>query len=129
MKGMTRHLLPLAAAAILAGCASSGRSPPPRTGEVARQPALSSPRPSAPETSNLIGSNARDLTRLFGQPALDIQEGSARKLQYLGETCVLDLYLYPRRGAGDPVVTHIDARLPDGRDTDRAACAEALRRR
>ena len=53
----------------------------------------------------------------------------ARKLQFLGPNCVLDAYLYPTRRGGDPVVTHVDARHPDGRDIDRAACVDALSRR
>jgi hypothetical protein len=42
---------------------------------------------------------------------------------------VLDAYLYPQRERGEPVVTHVDARLPDGRDVDRDSCIAALRRR
>ena len=69
------------------------------------------------------------LSRLFGNPGLDIREGDARKLQFLGPACVLDLYLYPSRRGAEPVVTHVDARLPDGRDMDRASCVAALSRR
>jgi hypothetical protein len=68
------------------------------------------------------------LLSLFGQPALDVREGNARKLQFLGPSCVLDAYLYPR-GRAEAVVTHVDARLPDGRDADRAACVSSLQRR
>jgi hypothetical protein len=64
----------------------------------------------------VTGRTAASLISLFGQPALDVQEGSARKLQFSGQNCVLDAYLYPQQ-RGDPVVTHVDARLPDGRDT------------
>jgi hypothetical protein len=42
---------------------------------------------------------------------------------------VLDAYLYPPRRGAEPVVAHVDTRLPDGRDTDKAACVEALSRR
>jgi hypothetical protein len=76
----------------------------------------------------VVGRTASSLIALFGSPALDVREGSARKLQFLGERCVLDAYLYPQQGRGEAVATHADARLPDGRDTDRAACAESLRR-
>jgi hypothetical protein len=72
-----------------------------------------------------MGRTASALINSFGQPDLDVREGSARKLQFSNETCVLDAYLYPRSG-GDPVVTHVDARLPDGRDVDRASCVAAL---
>jgi hypothetical protein len=77
----------------------------------------------------VTGRDAATLIRLFGQPALDVQEGSARKLQFSGQDCVLDAYLYPQRERGEPVVTHVDARLPDGRDAERTSCIAALRRR
>ena len=75
---------------------------------------------------SVIGRNARTLETQFGRPALDVREGNARKLQFAGPACVLDAYLYPPRGGGDPIVTHVDARLPDGRDLDRASCVAAL---
>ena len=77
----------------------------------------------------VMGRTAAYLEAQFGRPDLDIREGPARKLQFAGPICVLDAYLYPRAGGGDPVVTHIDARLPDGRDLDRASCIAALSRR
>lgn len=73
-----------------------------------------------------MGRNARVLVALLGDPGLDVREGPARKLQFLGPACVLDAYLYPPRGGGEPVVTHVDARMPDGRDIDRASCVAAL---
>ena len=73
-----------------------------------------------------MGRNARALVALLGDPGLDVREGPARKLQFLGPACVLDAYLYPPRGGGEPVVTHVDARMPDGRDIDRASCVAAL---
>ena len=33
------------------------------------------------------------------------------------------------REGGEPVVTHIDARLPDGREMDRSSCVAAISRR
>jgi hypothetical protein len=110
--------------AALAGCASPPRAAPP-----VRQPPVQAPLPGAGGLEAVMGRNAGALIGLFGNPGLDDREGPARKLQFLGPACVLDLYLYPPRGGGDPVVTHIDARLPDGRDTDKAACVEALSRR
>jgi hypothetical protein len=76
-----------------------------------------------------MGRNARSLESLFGKPDLDVREGPARKLQFISPVCVLDTYLYPPRGGGDAIVTHMDARLPDGRDMDRASCVSALSRR
>jgi len=42
---------------------------------------------------------------------------------------VLDLYLYPPSQGAAAVVTYLDARLPDGRDFDRASCVAALLKR
>ena len=69
-----------------------------------------------------MGSNVAALQAQFGRPELDVREGSARKLQFANPNCVLDAYLYPPSQGAEAVVTHIDTRLPDGRDTDRAAC-------
>jgi hypothetical protein len=102
------------------------------TTQVAPQPAP--PPPPVPTYSKIglesvIGHNARALESAFGRPDLDIQEGTARKLQFASGICVLDLYLYPPTPGGDPVVTYLDARLPDGRDFDRASCVAALQKR
>jgi hypothetical protein len=77
----------------------------------------------------VLGRTARALETLFGRPGLDVREGNARKLQFAGPACVLDAYLYPPKGGGEPIVTHLDARLPDGRDLDRASCVASLTRR
>jgi len=120
-----------AALLLLAGCASSGdrSAPSPRVGDTARQPTLSFPRSTGQRGDAITGRSAAALISLFGQPALDVHEGRARKLQFADRECVLDAYLYPQRERGEPVVTHVDARLPDGRDTDRDSCIAALRRR
>ena len=78
---------------------------------------------------SVIGRTARLIEAQFGRPELDVREGSARKLQFSGPACVLDAYLYPPKGGGEPIVTHIDTRLRDGRDLDRASCVVALTRR
>ena len=81
-------------------------------------------------TRGLGHASARALVAQFGNPDLDVREGPARKLQFLGPACVLDAYLYPPRGGrGDAVVTHVDARQPDGREMDRSSCVAALTRR
>jgi hypothetical protein len=77
----------------------------------------------------VMGQGARTLTARFGRPDLDVREGAARKLQFASQVCVLDTYLYPPARGGEAVVTYIDARLPDGRDVDRASCVAALSRR
>lgn len=113
---------------LLAGCAAGPRATPrpaPSVGVVAAA------RPQQPVRGDaVLGRTAPALVSQFGQPALDVREGQARKLQFSGAACVLDAYLYPpAAGRGEAVVTHVDARLPDGRDTDRNACAAQLRTR
>jgi hypothetical protein len=98
--------------------------PPPkpvfRTPEVQRLPGLES----------VIDKDAAALTRQFGKPQLEVREGDMRKLQFAGEPCVLDVYLYPLRPGSEPIATHVDARRSsDGLDVDRAACIAALMRR
>ena len=110
----------LLSGALLAGCV-------PRTAEA--PPSAELPAPRAYSTLGLegvIGSNARALIAQLGRPALDLREGPARKLQFSGPACVLDAYLYPARAGAEPVVTHVDARLPDGREMDRSSCVAAL---
>ena len=109
---------------LLAGaCAATpAAKPPPAASVSVRSPTISG-------QEGVIGRDARTLLAQFGEPDLDIREGNARKLQFAGPACILDAYLYPRAGGGEPIVTHIDARLPDGRDIDRASCIAALTRR
>lgn len=114
---------------IVAGALALGAcvaTPPPRP--AAPAPA---PRPFAGTQGleQVIGQNARTLTSLFGQPAQDVREFNARKLQFAGGSCVLDAYLYPRKKGQEPVVTHVDARRSDGADVDKAACVAALSRK
>jgi hypothetical protein len=116
----------MAALLVLAGCAAS-------KGEVAPATQARPVQRPVPYTStgleSVLGRTARMLEAQFGKPGLDVREGPARKLQFAGPACVLDAYLYPPKGGGEPIVTHLDARLPDGRDFDRASCVAALTRR
>lgn len=90
-------------------------------------------RPSAqiqmiPGLENVIGADALQLSRIFGTPRLDLIEDDARKLQWTGTACILDVYLYPQPGSSRVTATYVDARRGDGRDVDRAACVAALRK-
>lgn len=77
----------------------------------------------------VIGRDAGQVQRLLGEPRLRTPEGDALKLQYTGEACVLDVYLYPLRPGAEPVATHVEARRPsDAEGVDRASCLAALRR-
>jgi hypothetical protein len=110
----------LISATFLAGCVPSTSGPGPAPG-VPPQPAYSTLG-----LERVMGRDARTLVGQFGPPDLDIREGGARKLQFLSPVCVLDAYLYPPAGGGEPIVTHVDARLPDGRDVDRSSCVAAI---
>jgi hypothetical protein len=85
-------------------------------------------RMNLPGLEGVVGATAPTLIRSFGTPRLDIHEGDARKLQFAGGACVLDVYLYPPANGGEPQADYVEARLPTGADTDRAGCVTALRR-
>lgn len=83
----------------------------------------------APGLENVIGASANQLQRRFGKARLNVREGDALKLQFSGEPCVLDVYLYPLSPGATPSATHVEARrASDGRPVDRASCVQALRR-
>lgn len=107
----------------LAACVPQTSSAP------APRPVAAAPAYSTAGLETVMGQSASALVAAFGQPDLDVREGDARKLQFLGPACVLDAYLYPSRRGGTPVVTHVDARLRDGRDMDRSSCVAAMARR
>ena len=118
---MIRATLILLPALALAACATDGTAP--RTRIAA--PYVPIPTAAAAGLDRVIGQPAGALIGLFGQPAADIREGSARKLQFGNATCVLDAYLYPK-DSGEPRVTYVDARQTDGSPIDRASCVGAL---
>jgi len=139
-----RHNFVLAAAvtALLAACGkappvqSPARrpAPPHRPATVIRPPVHAAPpKPvvqTAPGLEGVIGATREDLARQFGAARLDVWEGDARKLQFSGTACVLDVYLYPPAAGREPQATYVEARrASDGQDVDRAACVAALRKR
>lgn len=113
---------PLAGVLVLAACAT-------------RPPAVPQAVPTrtvpmrAIGLERVLGQNAAALTALFGAANQDTREGPGRRLQFGGPICVLDAYLYAPPSGGDPRVSYLDARQPDGRDIDRASCIAALTRR
>lgn len=127
-------------ATVLTGCAGGGG---PRRPATAARPSL---RPSAPATARstivvvpevmaarglegVIGAPAAALTGRFGQPRIDLAEGDARKLQFAGPSCVLDIYLYPLAAAAEPTATHVEARIRQGGATaDPGACIREVER-
>lgn len=124
MKDLT-ILRPAAGALLLlaAGCAATAPAPP-RVGAAPVRPAATPP---SRAVGAVVGQTARELETAFGAPRAALTEGEARRLQFAGNACVLDAYLYPRGGGGEHAVTHIDTRRPTGEDMDRAACVAALR--
>ncbi len=119
---MLRHTRPFLPVLLLAGCAAPS---------VQQRPPAAAPPPTfnTAGLESVMGRGAGALQSLFGPADLDVREGAARKLQFIGPACVLDAYLYPNRSGGEAVVAWLDARLPDGRDIDRASCVAALTRR
>jgi hypothetical protein len=118
---MIRATLILLPALALGACAGDGTAP--RTHMPA--PYVPIPGGAAAGMDRVIGQPAGALVGLFGQPAADVREGNARKLQFGNATCVLDAYLYPK-GSGEPLVSYIDARQTDGSPIDRSSCVVAL---
>ncbi|RDC61201.1 hypothetical protein HME9302_02420 [Alteripontixanthobacter maritimus] len=140
----------LCAIPLLAACASTSPAGPRGTDAAGIPPvnqrAVAVPRtqPVAPPTfgfrapkvmnvpglEGVIGQTAIGLVGLFGPARLDVREGDVRKLQFAGQACVLDIYLYPVTSGATPTATFVDARRSsDGLDVDRTSCAEALKRR
>jgi hypothetical protein len=124
--GMMIRRIPLSAlvpALLLAGCATTVA--PPAGAPSAERPA----NMHGAGLERVMAKSARELAALFGPADLDQREGLARRMQFVGPACVLDTYLYPDRTGAEPVVSYVDARLPNGEDMDRASCVAALSRR
>jgi hypothetical protein len=113
----------LATLIALSGCVS----PQPAVRAPVKGPAV--PPPLAAGLDRVMGKDARALDTLFGTPDQDVREEGSRKLQYVSGVCVFDAYLYAKSPGKEPVVTWVDARLPNGEDIDRASCVAALSRR
>lgn len=79
------------------------------------------------ELERVMGKEARTLIQLFGPPAQDVREATARKLQFASKDCILDAYLYAPTDGKDPIVTYVAARVADGREAERNSCISALR--
>jgi hypothetical protein len=109
--------------------------PPPRVVRIPARPPVRRPLPApqvqaVPGLQGVIGATGAELVRQFGPPRLDVMEGDARKLQYSGTACVLDLFLYPPGPGREPQATYVEARrASDAQEVDRAACVAALRAR
>lgn len=127
-------LVPFLAACVSSGATSPGPSAGSSTGtrQAIRPPSRGGPREPTfqqlPGLEGVIGATQSQLVRQFGPPRLDVWEGDARKLQFTGSACLLDIYLYPTSQSKEPLAAWVDARrTSDGRDVDRASCVAALR--
>ncbi|GIX21058.1 hypothetical protein [Erythrobacter cryptus] len=134
-------MLPCRALALLAACplalAACAGAPPPRP--AAPAPGVAGARSSivvVPQVmrgaglDGVIGETGAALTRRLGTPRLTLTEGDARKLQFAGPSCVLDIYLYPLRAGAEPTATHLAARQRQGgAPRDPADCLRELERR
>ena len=97
---------------------------------VPTETATPTPPPAPPaqqprESGVLIGLTGNELVTRFGRPVLQIKEGNSFKLQFRGQLCVLDAFLYPSTGA-QYRVTHVEARSRAGTDTNQADCIRTL---
>ncbi|MBW8785703.1 MAG: hypothetical protein JF593_13880, partial [Novosphingobium sp.] len=123
-RGVGLVLLPLLAAC--GGAAETGRVASAGTRPAMARPPLTRPavtglarpplhRPptaqiqSLPGLEGIIGSTPAQLVQQFGEARLDVWEGDARKLQFTGVPCVLDVYLYPVAPGREPQATYVDA--------------------
>ena len=84
-------------------------------------PVVQQPR----ESGVLIGLTGNELVTRFGRPVLQIKEGNSFKLQFRGQLCVLDAFLYPSTGA-QYRVTHVETRSKAGTDTNQGDCIRTL---
>ncbi len=107
-----RRLLLASNLLLMSACATA---PPLEPAPIARPIGSDEPR------GGLIGLSAAQLVSRFGNPALQIREGSSVKLQFRNPRCVLDAYLYPEAGR-ELRVAHVDTRAPSGIDTSQAVC-------
>jgi len=110
-----RRIFILASTLFLAGCATR---PQP-------QPETATPQPPPErEPRAIVGLTPQELVGHFGNPALQVREGTSLKLQFRGRTCILDAYLYPQNNVLR--VTHVDTRTLSGVDYNQAACISSL---
>lgn len=97
---------------------------------VPTETATPTPPPAPPvqqprESGVLIGLTGNELVTRLGRPVLQIKEGNSFKLQFRGQLCVLDAFLYPSTGA-QYRVTHVETRSRAGTATNQSDCIRTL---
>jgi hypothetical protein len=137
-RGVARFILLLAAAsAVLGGCtaipqpleaapaASRAPSQPIAVATVPAAAGFSHPRlPAAATPASLVGLSAADLSAIIGTPRWMRRESPAQVWQYLGATCVLDVFLYEEGGV--PTVVHAEARDESALPVTLAECLQRI---
>ena len=117
----------------LGGCAGGSAPRPAGSASVPAPRSTSVVQPKVMDSAGLedvIGAPAAALTRRFGEPRIDLAEGDARKLQFAGASCVLDIFLYPVTAGQEPTAAHVEARLRQGgAAADRGACIREVEAR
>lgn len=126
-----RSLTGAALALLAAGCASTPAAKRPVVAGTPGSAIIRLPEVmQAAGLESVIGASAGAITRRLGEPRLDWLDGDVRKLQFAGQACVMDVYLYPLQPGGEPVATHVEARLREGGAAiDRATCLREIARR
>jgi hypothetical protein len=132
---MTKHWTAIAPIILLTGCATQTVSYPTKPKIKLDMPSrlpipkIGNATTTATGLDAVIGKEKSALIQMFGPPRLDIIEVKGRKLQFAGQQCVLDAYLYPEGRNNAEIVTHVDARRSDGAEVDRGQCITALQAR
>lgn len=128
---LIRPLAASALALLMAACASAPAAKRPVVAGTPGSAIIRLPEVmQAAGLESVIGAPATSLTRQLGEPRLDWLDGDVRKLQFAGRACVLDVYLYPLQPGGEPVATHVEARLREGGAAiDRGQCLSEIARR
>jgi hypothetical protein len=126
-----RPLAGCALALLVAACASAPASKRPVAAGTSGSTIIRLPEVMAANgLESVIGAPAGALTRRLGEPRLDLVEGDVRKLQFSGQACVMDIYLYPMQPGAEPVAAHVEARLREGgAAVDRGQCLSEIARR
>ncbi|HXV25113.1 MAG TPA: hypothetical protein VED46_12740 [Alphaproteobacteria bacterium] len=132
--GVARLLLILLmAAAVVGGCASDEAISPtaPPIASSQKRPLVpatvdaSQPRSSGSASpASLVGLSAVELSTLIGAPRWRRWESPAEVWQYLGASCVLDVYLYA--DGGSRRVIHAEARDESALPITLSACLQRI---
>lgn len=91
-------------------------------------PPVEIPAPTSLPPEKLIGLDHAAITELLGPPRFRRADASAELWRYRAGRCILDLFLYPPKGApgGTLAVAHIEARLRDGSPAPARRCLDAV---